>query len=153
MFKFAAEKIEIEPLKKSLEDDRAGAVVCFEGIVRNHNEGKAVVALEYEAYETLGTTEAEKILAEARTNFGILNAVCVHRVGELKVGDMAVFVAVTSAHRHEAYQASRYIIDEIKTRLPIWKKETYASGSSSWVNCQHLNDSAACQSEASHGRK
>ncbi len=151
MFKFAAEKFEIDPLKKSLEDDRAGAVVCFEGIVRNRNEGKAVVTLEYEAYETLGQTEAENILDEAHTRFGILDALCVHRVGELKVGEMAVFVAVTSAHRHEAYLASRYIIDEIKTRLPIWKKETYEGGSSDWVNCQHLSSASAC--EASHGSK
>jgi len=137
MFKFTGEKIDTEALKQSLEDAGAGALVTFEGIVRNRNQGQAVITLEYEAYETLGQSEAEVILLEAKNRYAILAAICVHRTGMLKVGEMAVFVAVSSAHRDAAFQACRYVIDEIKIRLPIWKKETYVSGSANWVNCRH----------------
>ncbi len=132
-------RIEVEQLKASLENPQAGSLVCFEGIVRNHNEGKAVLSLEYEAYESLAENEAAKILSEARQNFSIISAVCVHRTGLLHIGEAAVFVGVTSAHRDASFQACRFIIDEIKTRLPIWKKETYQDGSADWVNCQHTH--------------
>lgn len=138
-FRLSPTRIEVEQLKASLENPQAGAIVCFEGIVRNHNEGKAVLSLEYEAYESLAENEAAKILSEARQNFSIISAVCVHRTGLLDIGEAAVFVGVTSAHRDASFQACRFIIDEIKTRLPIWKKETYQDGSADWVNCQHTH--------------
>jgi len=138
-FRLSPTTIAVEQLKASLENPQAGAIVCFEGIVRNHNEGKAVLSLEYEAYESLAENEAAKILNEARQNFSIISALCVHRTGLLDIGDAAVFVGVTSAHRDASLQACRFIIDEIKTRLPIWKKETYQDGSADWVNCQHTH--------------
>jgi len=137
MFALTNEAIESETLKERLKDDRAGALLIFEGVVRNHNEGKKVSALSYEACESLAQTEAERIFAEARQRFEIVNCIVVHRVGDLQVGDAAVFVGVSTAHRDQAYSASRFLIDEIKKRLPIWKKEHYTDASSAWVNCAH----------------
>lgn len=154
MFKIAAVPITVEELKRSFGDERAGALVTFEGWVRNNNEGNVVLALEYEAYEALCTTEAEKIFEEAQCKFDIINATCVHRVGALKVGELAVWVGASAAHRGDAFAACRYIIDEIKLRLPIWKKETYVNGDSGWINCQRCT-SHAHEHESSanpHGR-
>lgn len=122
-------------LMEGIRDERAGACVTFEGRVRNHNDGREVEALNYEAYGPLAQKEGERIVGEARERFQILGALCVHRTGSLSLGDIAVWVAVTSAHRGAAFEACRYIIDEIKGRLPIWKKEHYAGGASEWVNC------------------
>ena len=93
--------------------------------------------LEYEAFEPLAVREGERILAEAIARFGVAHAACAHRVGDLTVGELAVWVGVSARHRDEAFRACRYIIDEVKHRLPIWKKEHYANGDSGWVNCQH----------------
>jgi molybdopterin synthase catalytic subunit len=132
-FSFAGEKIEVELGR--LEDLRAGACVTFEGRVRNHNEGRAVQALEYEAYVELGVAEGERILAEARARFEVLGIVAVHRTGALALGDLAVWVGVAAAHRGAAFDACRYVIDEVKARVPIWKKEHYVEGESAWINC------------------
>lgn len=134
--------ISTQALCDSLRDPRAGALASFEGWIRNLNDGHEVLRLEYEAYEPLCLSEGRKIIEEARTKWSILHADCVHRFGLLEIGECAVWVGVTSAHRDEAFQACRYIIDEIKTRLPIWKKEHYADGDSGWVNCERC---------ASHG--
>ncbi len=122
-------------LMRGLADVRAGACVSFEGRVRNHSEGSRVDALDYEAYGPLARTEGERILAEARERFAILGAACVHRTGHLVPGDLAVWVGVCSAHRGPAFEACRYIIDETKARVPIWKKEHYAGGATEWINC------------------
>lgn len=135
MFRILAEPIEAAALQQRLNDERAGACVTFEGWVRNRNEGQAVNSLEYEAYVPLATSEGEKILAEAKMKFALLGAACVHRVGHLRLGEMAVWVGVTAEHRGAAFDACRYIIDEAKARLPIWKKEHYASGATAWINC------------------
>jgi molybdopterin synthase catalytic subunit len=95
-----------------------------------------VRGLEYEAFAPLALREGERILTEACERFGVRRAVCVHRVGALQLGDLAVYVAVSAAHRDEAFRACRYIIDEVKHRLPIWKKEHYENGDSGWVNCE-----------------
>jgi molybdopterin synthase catalytic subunit len=123
-------------LQSSLVNPAAGGYCAFEGWVRNENEGHTVERLEYEAYEPLVIAEGEKVLAEARQRFGVLGARCVHRVGMLELGDCAVWIGVASKHRDEAFRACRYIIDEIKVRLPIWKKEHYTDGNSGWVNCE-----------------
>jgi molybdopterin synthase catalytic subunit len=103
--------------------------------VRDHSEGEAVQALEYEAHQAIAEKEGAKILVEARERFSIIAAYCEHRVGKLAIGDCAVGVGVSAAHRGGAFDACRYIIDEIKARVPIWKKEHYASGATGWVNC------------------
>ena len=129
-------KIEPDKLRQSLTDHAAGGYVAFEGWIRNENEGQEVLRLEYEVYEPLAVKEGAKIIDEATTKFPILNAECVHREGLLELGDCAVWVGVVSAHRDEAFAACRYIIDEVKIRLPIWKKEYYVNGDSGWVNCE-----------------
>ena len=128
--------IEPDQLRQSLTDDGGGGYVAFEGWIRNENEGQEVLRLEYEVYRPLAIKEGNKVIAEARVNYPILHAVCVHREGLLEIGECAVWVGVTSAHRDEAFAACRFIIDEVKVRLPIWKKEYYVNGDSGWVNCE-----------------
>jgi molybdopterin synthase catalytic subunit len=134
-FKIRNEPIDPDALKRRLAHDSAGACATFEGWVRDHNEGDAVNALEYEAHEPLAMAEGERILAEARQRFDIIAAYGEHRVGKLAIGDCAVWVGVSAAHRGAAFDACRYIIDETKSRVPIWKKEHYTSGATGWVNC------------------
>jgi molybdopterin synthase catalytic subunit len=136
-FRLAVTAIEAADAKLELRDAAAGGFVSFEGWVRDHNEGREVTALEYEAYPALALTEGDRIVAEALERFPIKRALCIHRVGALQLTDMAVWVGVSAMHRGEAFDACRYIIDEVKHRLPIWKKEHYLSGDSGWVNCEH----------------
>jgi molybdopterin synthase catalytic subunit len=142
MFSFSHEPLPIEALSKALTDPRAGAFGAFEGRVRNHNEGKTVTLLEYEADQGLGIKEALKIIEEARQRWSLIDVSCRHRVGTLAIGDAAIWVGVLSAHRGEAFAACQYIVDEIKHRLPIWKKEHYEDGSAEWVNCRHVEEPA-----------
>ena len=128
--------IDPDALRRTLFDPAAGGYCAFEGWVRNRNDGHDVERLEYEAYEVLAVKEGEKILAEATEKFPHLRAHCVHRTGLLEIGDCAVWVGVCSPHRDEAFKACRFIIDALKVRLPIWKKEHYVSGDSGWVNCE-----------------
>jgi molybdopterin synthase catalytic subunit len=123
-------------LKETLLDPGAGAYCGFEGWVRNRNDGQDVLRLEYEAYEPLALVEGAKIINEAQEKYPHLGASCVHRTGLLEIGECAVWVGVVAAHRDEAFHACRYIIDEIKVRLPVWKKEHYVNGDSGWVNCE-----------------
>ena len=135
MFKISTTAMDPGALQRALGDPKAGACVTFEGWVRNRNEGQPVLSLEYEAYALLAESEGERILAEARERFALLGASCVHRVGHLRLGDLAIWVGVTAEHRGPAFDACRYIIDEAKARLPIWKKEHYVSGATAWINC------------------
>lgn len=125
-----------DELRSQLTNAGAGAYTSFEGWIRNHNDGHDVLRLEYEAYEPLAVSEGERVIREAKERFGVLHASCVHRVGSLEIGECAVWVGVSSGHRDAAFKACRYIIDEVKVRLPIWKKEHYADGHSGWVNCE-----------------
>ncbi len=122
----------IVPLASS--DPTAGAQVVFTGIVRNHNDGRDVLKLEYEAMLSVADKEGEKICEEAALRFEASRVHCVHRVGALQIGDVAVQVTVTSRHRKAAFGACEYVIDEIKKRVPIWKREHYADGTVEWVN-------------------
>ena len=134
---FRIERVPLDPdaLKRELLANAAGAYVGFEGWVRNHNEGSEVEALEYEAHEALAVKEGAAVLAAARERFAVIDVACVHRIGRLDIGDCAVWVGVSAAHRGAAFDACRFVIDEIKRRLPIWKKEHYSSGVSGWINC------------------
>ena len=134
MFTLSPETIESAALREKLEDASAGGCVTFEGWVRNENEGREVRQLEYEGYETVAVKEGQKVLDEALEKFDILRAECVHRVGRLDVGDVAVWIGVSAGHRAAAFDACRYIIEDVKHRLPIWKKETYTDGDSGWLN-------------------
>ena len=136
MFKLTSQSLEKINLKKSLASPLAGAFSSFEGWVRNQHEGKKVIALQYEAHEKLCLNESKKIIAEAKRKFNLINVRIFHRVGHLKVGEMAVWIGVVASHRDSAFKACRYLIDEIKKRLPIWKREIYRDGDSGWVNCE-----------------
>ena len=134
-FEITDQLIDPAVLANELRNDGAGAFASFEGWVRNLNEGQNVVALEYEAHAPVAQSEGAKILDEARERFDLLMVVSRHRVGRLEIGDCAVWVGVSAAHRGAAFAGCRYIIDELKQRLPIWKKEHYQDGHSGWINC------------------
>lgn len=135
-FSFSKTPLDLVACREALEDPVCGGYASFEGWVRNHNEGREVEHLEYEAFETLAVREGERIVEEAVRRFGVTRAACVHRVGDLALGDVAVWVGASARHRGEAFAACRYIIDEVKHRVPIWKKEHYVDGDSGWVNCE-----------------
>ena len=130
----------IASLSSELASSHAGALVTFEGRVRDTNGGRIVRGLEYDAYSAMCMREGQAVVEEALKVPGVLDARCVHRVGGLAIGDVAVWVGVIAGHRDEAFRACRYVIDEVKRRVPIWKKERYADGSSGWIG---LDDMAA----------
>lgn len=133
-FTVLAAPLRPELLREPLDNARAGAYASFEGWVRDHNQGRAVDGLHYEAYQALAEKEGARILEEALQRFAILDARCAHRVGELAVGELAVWVGVSAEHREAAFQACRYIIDEVKLRVPIWKRERYRQGGADWLH-------------------
>lgn len=136
MMQMVETAIDPDALRRELFDDRAGAYTAFEGWIRNHNDGHDVLRLEYEAYAPLAIKEGERVISEAHAQFDVINIACVHRSGMLEIGDCAVWVGVSAAHRDAAFVAARYVIDQVKVRLPIWKKEHYRNGHSGWVNCE-----------------
>ncbi len=113
---------------RDLSSDGVGALITFEGIVRATNRDKTVTLLEYSAYEPLAVAEMERICQEAVSQFGLIEARLIHRIGSLAVGDLAVSIAVLSAHRAEAFDGCRYIIEQLKARVPIWKREISSDG-------------------------
>ena len=133
-FALADSVIDIAALQATLRDPRAGACASFEGWVRDHNGGRPVIGLRYEAYAELAAREGEAILAEALARFDIVDAACVHRTGDLAIGELAVWVGASAAHRDAAFAACRWIIDEVKARVPIWKHERYAEGEPGWLH-------------------
>ena len=149
-FRFSRVPIDTAAARAQVSDGACGGYAAFEGWVRDQNEGQPVRHLEYEAFEPLAIKEGERILAEAIARFGVEHAACVHRVGDLAIGELAVWVGVSARHRHEAFQACRYIIDEVKHRVPIWKKEHYENGDSGWVNCERCASGAAAQPTHAH---
>jgi molybdopterin synthase catalytic subunit len=140
--RFALTELPIDPAeeRRHLSDPRAGGYAAFEGWVRDHDDGRAVVGLDYQAYPELALREGERVIAEAHERFDILRARCVHRHGELAIGDLSVWVGVSAAHRDAAFAACRYVIDQVKDRLPIWKREHYTEGTSVWINCQRIGE-------------
>jgi len=133
VFRLSPAPLDPDALRRELLDAQAGGYVSFEGRVRSRNEGREVRSLEYEAYGELAAKEGARVLAEARTRFAVLAIAAVHRVGHLQLGELAVWVGVTAEHRGAAFDACRYVIDELKRRVPIWKKEHYATGESAWI--------------------
>lgn len=133
-FRLSHDLIDGENLRRGMRDPGCGALVTFEGWVRDHHAGKAVSALDYQAYAALAESEGQRVLAEACARFAIVDAVAVHRVGELRLSDVAVWVGVGAAHRDAAFAGCRWIIDEIKLRVPIWKREHYVDGVSDWLH-------------------
>jgi len=133
-FSLAETPFDTATLRAELLDARVGAYASFEGWVRNHNAERNVEGLRYEAYAAMADAEGERILDEALARFDILDARCLHRTGELAIGELAVWVGVTAAHRDAAFAACRFVIDEVKSRVPIWKHERYADGDAGWLH-------------------
>ena len=133
-FRLCDSRIDSASERGALDYAAAGACVIFEGWVRNHNAGRAVQRLDYQAYAPLATREGEAILTAAIERFDVFEARCMHRVGQLSIGDMAVWVGVSADHRGAAFDACCWIIDEVKLRVPIWKNEHYADGESGWLH-------------------
>jgi molybdopterin synthase catalytic subunit len=130
MIRLHREPIDLAALQATSPAD--GALCLFAGIVRNENKGRAVLYLEYEAYEDMALALMEKIAAEARQRWPITDLRMVHRLGRLEIGEASVAVVVASPHRVEAFAACRFLIDTLKAQAPIWKKEYYADGSA-WL--------------------
>jgi len=133
-FALSDKPFDIATLRAELLDARVGAYASFEGWVRNHNAERNVEALRYEAYVAMAESEGERVIDDALAKFDILDARCVHRIGDLAIGELAVWVGVTAAHRDAAFAACRFIIDEVKSRVPIWKHERYAEGDAGWLH-------------------
>ena len=149
-FTFSGSPLDPAALQRELRDEQCGGFAAFEGWVRNHNEGHAVTRLEYEAFAELAEKEGARIVQAAIEKFGVTRAACVHRIGSLAIGDIAVWVGVSAVHRDEAFRACRFIIDEVKHRVPIWKKEHYVNGDSGWVNCERCAMPTAHEHEHDH---
>lgn len=133
-FQLAETPFDTATLRAQLLDARVGGYASFEGWVRDNNDGRSVHGLRYEAYAELAENEGAVIIAEAMSRFDILDAHCTHRVGDLTIGELAVWVGVTAAHRDAAFTACRYVIDEVKSRVPIWKHERYVEGDADWLH-------------------
>jgi molybdopterin synthase catalytic subunit len=133
MFSISEHPIDIGNLLAKVKDDSAGATVLFLGTVRNHNDGNAVSAIYYEAYIRMAKEALAKIEAESVKRWNLKKFAAVHRMGNLKIGEVSVAIAVSSEHRAEAFEAGRYAIDQIKAEVPIWKKETTSGKGKVWA--------------------
>ncbi len=142
MFELTSVPIDSGALERRIVRPDAGALVVFTGQVRNHHRGLPVTRLEYEAYDEFTLAEGRALVEEAEQAYPGAKVLCVHRTGLLEIGETAVWIGVTAPHRHTAYAANRHVIEEIKRRLPIWKKELHPDGSSEWVNCTAESRSA-----------
>lgn len=137
-FLIADTPVDIGALRETLLKPEAGGFCTFEGWVRQTNDGRLVSAIEYEAFAPLAISEGRSILDEVRERFDITATCAMHRTGYLPVGDLAVWIGVAAPHRDAAFKACRYVIDEIKRRVPIWKCEHYVDGQNEWVACHHV---------------
>lgn len=122
------EPIQSDALVSAAKRDEDGAIVVFDGIVRNNSRGRQTLHLDYEAYEEMATKQMNDLANEAVKRFGVRHVTIVHRLGRLNVGETSVLIIVSSAHRAQAYEASRWLIDTLKKTVPIWKKETFIDG-------------------------
>lgn len=127
------EPLDLSRLVVSVSAPERGAVACFVGTVRDHHEGKSVLRLEYSAYGPMAEMECDRIVAEARSRWDA-DVALEHRTGVLEVGEASVAVAAAAPHRGAAFAACRYVIEEVKRRVPIWKREHYADGTAGWVD-------------------
>ncbi len=134
--------IDTATLVEALKRGEDGAVVVFDGIVRNHTRGRRTLYLVYEAYEEMAVAQMLKLAEESRERFAVRDVLLVHRIGQLAVGETSVLIAVTSAHRAQAFEACRWLIDTLKSTVPIWKKEVFEDGAV-WVAGEPFPESIA----------
>ena len=130
----SAEEISLDEVRKAVEHPGAGGICIFHGVVRDHAGGKQVSRLDYEAHESLAQKEMTRVLEAVVAEHGGIRVAAAHRVGKLGIGDVAVCVAVSAAHRDDAFSACRKAIDRIKETVPLWKKEWGPDGQAHWVN-------------------
>jgi molybdopterin synthase catalytic subunit len=140
------EPIDPAALLRSVARPRHGAILLFLGVVREVNDGRDVTGIEYSAYEAMAVRELEAIASETLARFDATDVAIEHRLGELALEEASVGIAVAHPHRGTAYDASRWVIEELKRRVPIWKREQYADGTREWVNSSgHRTDSALAE--------
>jgi molybdopterin synthase catalytic subunit len=120
--------------EKAVSEARAGAVVSFQGVVRDHDDGRGVTLLEYEGHPSAAAVIKE-VAAEIAADPDVYAVAVSHRIGTLAIGDVALVVAVSTAHRKAAFTACARLVDEVKARLPIWKRQVFTDGTEEWVNC------------------
>jgi molybdopterin synthase catalytic subunit len=135
VFRVTNDPIDLAELVRYVGDPEAGAIVPFIGTTRNNNEGRKVIALDYEAYPEMAEKELARIGADAAKLWPICRMAIVHRLGPVRIGEASVIIVVSSAHRDAAFAASRFAIEEIKKTVPIWKKEVYEGGEV-WIGTQ-----------------
>jgi len=135
LFTVTNQPIDLNALVEYVTDPEAGAIVPFIGTTRNNNEGRRVIALDYEAYPEMAEKELARIGAEAKQKWPICKMAIVHRLGPVQIGEASVIIVVSSAHRDAAFAASRFAIEEIKKTVPIWKKEVFEGGEV-WIGSQ-----------------
>jgi molybdopterin synthase catalytic subunit len=127
-------EIDVAALMAEVQDAAVGATIAFVGTVREVNDGRAVTGIEYSAYGEMAERELAAIASECVASFGVAHLVAEHRLGTLALGDASIAIVVAHAHRGAAYDASRFVIEEVKRRLPVWKREGYVDGATEWVN-------------------
>jgi molybdopterin synthase catalytic subunit len=132
VFVITEEPLDPKPLVEAVRRDESGAVVLFYGVVRNENLGRSVQYLEYDAYQEMALKKMRQIGDEIGARFAVTGIGILHRIGRLEIGDTSLLVAVSSAHRKEAFEACHYAVDRIKQTVPIWKKEVWNDGSE-WI--------------------
>ena len=135
MFRVTNQAIDLQKIVDYVTDPEAGAVATFIGTTRNNNEGRKVIALDYEGYPEMAEKELTRIGADAAKNWPICRMAILHRLGPVQIGEASVVIAVSSAHRDAAFAASRFAIEEIKKTVPIWKKEVFEGGEV-WIGTQ-----------------
>jgi molybdopterin synthase catalytic subunit len=137
MISITSEPINYCKILEDIMDTSSGGTVLFIGTVRDHNDSKAVLGMHYEIYKEMAEKNLAKIEYEAKTKWKINNFVAIHRTGQLKIGEVSVAVAASAEHRNHAFEACRYGIDQIKAKVPIWKKEVYKNGAQ-WLDGNSL---------------
>lgn len=141
MIEIVSRSLDTGKYMRLLDDKSCGGLSIFEGRVRTHNEGREVARLEYESYEPMALRQMAALRETAIKRWNLGKAVMAHRIGHIPIGEAAVWIGVASEHRSEAFEACRFLIDEVKLKVPIWKQETYASGKHAWVACSgHAHD-------------
>jgi len=136
MIRLTHDAIDYTALTESVRSDLSGAVVLFLGTVREMTDGRKTVALDYEAYPAMAQTKMAELEADARNKWPVDNVGIVHRLGHLEVGDVSVAVAISCPHRQQAFEAGKFLIDQLKLTVPIWKKENFSDGTTEWVHPQ-----------------
>ncbi len=127
-----SESIDVEGLIDSTRNAGAGAIVTFQGTVRRFSGDTEVTSLHYEAYEQMAQKQMDSIIREAKDRFGVLDVNVIHRLGEMALTEDTVVICVASEHRADAFEACKYVIDQIKEKVPIWKQDIVASGGKKW---------------------